>query len=302
MSTNALAPSAVTHRDPKGRKFMSIVEAAYDKAGLSDDEGQYVNEAAGLAELVANFIENNRYTNKYANEECQSNYGYRSGYRKPTSLTEQANKFREFFPGIGYTNPDHQKAVEEGKIALPDNVEGWFAIPNWMKNPEIFGPTYAAAVQKILDTLSQQVGGRFFNWRDGQINDNRLRQSTRTKKYLAKLAEEQGNPDILIVPAQFGIRHRGRSTRRVIEVLASNEFGLGSFAIGCMLLTHQNRLAHYDDLWIDCLGDEFDVPDSGDRFDLAPYFYFSDDKLKFGTKFVDVAPGHYGSVSGFSPQ
>jgi hypothetical protein len=36
MSTT-LAPS-VTHRDPKGRKFVSIVETAYDKAGLSDEE------------------------------------------------------------------------------------------------------------------------------------------------------------------------------------------------------------------------------------------------------------------------
>lgn len=37
MSTT-LAPRTVTARDPKGLKFVSIVEAAYNKAGLSEDE------------------------------------------------------------------------------------------------------------------------------------------------------------------------------------------------------------------------------------------------------------------------
>jgi len=48
--------------------------------------------------------------------------------------------------------------------------------------------------------------------------------------------------DILVVPAQFGLRHRGRSVRRVREVMNANEFGLGVFAIGIMLLTHPERL------------------------------------------------------------
>jgi hypothetical protein len=30
----------------------------------------------------------------------------------------------------------------------------------------------------------------------------------------------------------------------------ANECGLGAFAIGIMLLTHPERLKHYDDLWI----------------------------------------------------
>ncbi len=34
--SQTLAPSKVTGRDPKGLKFMSVVEAAYNKAGLSE--------------------------------------------------------------------------------------------------------------------------------------------------------------------------------------------------------------------------------------------------------------------------
>ena len=58
-----LAPS-VTARDPKGLKFISVVEAAYNKAGLSDEEAQRVNDTPGLADLVAGFIAENRNANQ----------------------------------------------------------------------------------------------------------------------------------------------------------------------------------------------------------------------------------------------
>jgi hypothetical protein len=105
-----------------------------------------------------------------------------------------------------------------------------------------------------------------------------------------------------VVPAQFGIRHRGRSVRRAREVMSANECGLGAFAIGIMILTHPERLSHYNDLWIDCAGDEFDDPDSGVRFDCAPCFEFDGDEVKFVTDYVVSASGSYGSASGFGPQ
>lgn len=59
MSQETLAPS-VTHKDDKGRKFVSIVEAAYDKAKLSEEEAQRVNDTPGLAKLVSDFIASSR--------------------------------------------------------------------------------------------------------------------------------------------------------------------------------------------------------------------------------------------------
>lgn len=56
-----LAPSqAVTTRDSKGLKFVSVVEAAYNKAGLSEDEAQRVNDAPGLPDAVRCFIDAHR--------------------------------------------------------------------------------------------------------------------------------------------------------------------------------------------------------------------------------------------------
>ena len=124
--------------------------------------------------------------------------------------------------------------------------------------------------------------------------------SAKTASVFQKLAEEQNGFDILVVAAQFGLRHRGRSVRRVREILLGNEFGLGAFAVGIMLLAYPELLAHYDDLWIDCAGDEF-APDADGDFSESPIFYFDDDRLWFSTYDVSYASEDCGSVSGFLP-
>jgi hypothetical protein len=158
-------------------------------------------------------------------------------------------------------------------------------------------------VQKVLDLVKKTRDGKFYNCRDGQITNERLRQSAKTEAVLNKLAEDQSGHDILVIPAQFGLCHRGRSVRRALEVMVDQgQFGLGAFAIGIMLLTHPERLSHYDDLWIDCAGDEFDDPDSDASFVHAPCWGFDVGGVKFGTSRVDFAYGDFGSASGFVPQ
>lgn len=299
--SKTLAPS-VTTRDPKGLKFMSIVEDAYNKAKLSDSEAQRVNDTAGLADLVANFIAENRHTDEFRNEEVASKYGYLSGYEKPVGLTEQCNLLRTIFPGVGYPNQDLLSRIEKDEVQLPEGAEGWFAIPNWMKNPGIFGENYCQAVQTVLDAIKNDRKGKFYNCREGQIIEKHLRQSARSERFWKELAEAQGNPDILLVPAQFGFLHRGRSVRRARVVIegTSGEFALGAFAVGIMILTNPIRLQNYDDLWIDCAGDEFSEGDGA--FDGAPCFGFGGGKVGFGANYVGIANVHYGSASGFLPQ
>jgi hypothetical protein len=142
---------------------------------------------------------------------------------------------------------------------------------------------------------------KFYNYRDGQLGAEYLRQHAKTVKMFQKLGDEQKDHDILVVPAQFGLRHKGRSVRRAREVFAANEFGLGAFAIGIMLLTHPERLNRHGDLWMDCAGDEF-APFADGDFSRSPVFEFIGGRLKFGTRDVSDASGSYGSVSGFVPQ
>jgi len=301
--SKTLAPSIVTVRDPKGRKFVSIVEAAYNKAELSEAEAQRVNDTPGLADLIDSFIAENRLTDRFKDEEVKSSYGYLSGYKprgNTSDLIPQTNRLRELFSGIGYCNQDLLAKIQNDEVKLPKHAEGWFAIPNWVKNPKIFGTTYSEALLKVLATIKQTRNGKFYNYRDGQLDEQRLRQSARTQKFWQELSEAQGNPDILIVAAQFGIRHRGRSVRRVREVFVENEFGFGAFATGIMLILFPERLKHYDDLWIDCAGDEFDDPDSDVRWYRAPCFSFDfgGDGVKFGTGGVGNAASAMGQHPG----
>jgi hypothetical protein len=282
------APSTVTARDPKGLKFISIIEAAYNKAGLSDEEAQRVNETPGLVDLVAGFITKNR-TGRFANEEVASNYGYPSGYRVK-GVTEHANILRQYFPGVGSAD---EKLAEQ---PLPEGAEGYFAIPRW----ETIAPTYGEAVEKVFAVLAKQRNGRFSNYCKGKLSDQYLRQTEEEEAAFQTLGDAQQGYDILVVPAQSGLRHRGRSVRRAREVMNLNEFGLGAFAVGIVLLTHPERLVDYNNLWIDCAGDEYS-PDGDGRFFYAPSFLFYDGTLGFVALWFGRAYDGYGSASGFLP-
>ena len=158
MAKKALAPSSpVTSRDPKGRKFISVVETAYNKAGLTGEEAQRVNEASGLADLVSSFIVGNRQPNQFADEEVQSNYVYPEGY-KVKEIAEQLATLRQLFPELEGTTFDESIADRP----LPQGAEGWFAIPRWEK----LGSTYNNAVDKVLAKIGSER--TFHNYREGK--------------------------------------------------------------------------------------------------------------------------------------
>lgn len=287
MSTTTLT----TSRDPKGLKFMATVEAVYNKAGLDDERAQRLNESPEFVSDLRQLVEQYSATNQFADEEIQSSYGYLSGYTTPKPVADQVKLLREFFPDLGTV--DESVAMRE----LPAGCEGCFAIPRWEK----IAPTYGEAVQKVFDLIKQARGGKFYNYREGQLGPQYLRQSIHTVEKLKELARGQEGHDILVVPAQFSLKHRGRSVRRVRAVMTANEFGLGAFSIGIMLLTHPERLQHLNDLWIDGAGDEF-APVADGGFGRAPYFDFLDGRVKFGTRRVGRASVYYGSVSASLPQ
>ncbi len=289
----SLAPLAapVTTRNSKGVKFISVVEAAYNKAGLSEEEAQYVNDTPGLSALVGKFIADARSPKLYADEEVPSSYGYLSGYTKPKDVIAQSNLLRQLFSGVGFHD---DKAAQ---MAVPEGAEGLFVIPRW----QTIGRTYDEAVQIVLVKLKETRKGAFYNYRENEMTGANLRASARKVEAMAQIAEEQKGHDLLVIPAQFGIVHRGRSVRRARVVIGNKGFGLGAFEIGIMLLTHPERLNNYDDLWIDAPGDEF-RPSGGREFSRVPFFDFNDSKLRFDTRWVDSANDYYGSASAFLPQ
>lgn len=294
---NAITQATAGQIKQINRFASDAVEKVLTEFGLDNPGAQRVIEhgdefAEDIRTAALASLKDLSVSDKFKNEEVKSNYGYLSGYRKPESITEQCNILRQIFPCVGYAD----EKLAERKV--PANAEGWFAIPKW----QTVAPTYSEAVQKVLYAVKSVRNGKFHNYRDGQINEEHLRQTTKTASVFQKLSDEQKDHDILVVAGQFGLRHRGRSVRRARKVFSTNELGFGAFAVGIMILTHAERLQNVDDLWIDCAGDEFGDPGADVRFAHAPYFRFLDGRVKFGTFWFGSAVDCCGSASAFVPQ
>jgi hypothetical protein len=263
-----------------------LAEARIDKDGLQ----KLIENGDEFQSRIMTAVRELSVSNQFADEEVSSSYTYPNGY-KSKGVAEQVQALKSLFPELKDATYDESIATRP----LPPNAEGWFAIPRWEK----LGSSYGEAVDKVLTTIKSKR--TFYKYREGQTGPEYLRQHAKTEKAFQKLGDEQKGHDILIVPCQLGMRHRGRSVRRAREVMNAVEFGLGAFAVGCMLLTHPEREVKWEQLHMDCAGDEF-APVAGGDFSHAPVFSFDGGRVKFRAGWFDCAVGGYGSVSGFLPQ
>ncbi len=292
---NAITQHSATSGQIKqiNRFGSDAIEKVLAELGLDNPGAQRVIEhgddfAEAIRTAALTSLKDLSVSDKFKDEEVQSSYSYPNGY-KVKGITEQTNILRQLFPGIGFAD---EKIAEQ---PLPPNAEGWFAIPKW----QTLAPTYGEAVEKVLAMIASKR--KFYNYRDGKLGAEYLRQHAKTVKMFQKLGDEQKDFDILVVPAQFGLRHKGRSVRRAREVFQVNEFGLGAFAIGIMLLTHPEREVQWEQLHVDCAGDEF-APDAGGDFSGAPIFNFNDGRVVFYAYWFGGADGRCGSASAFVSQ
>lgn len=283
-------------------------KAVKDYANFSKEGAQQVHAspefAARIREAVILALTELSSTDKFKDEEVRSNYTYPPEYTGVKPIGEQVDILAKIFGlSLGYTSEWIEKVLPT--LTLPEGADGWFAIPSLDAIRKRFFPevkddaeAYCRAVQLVHEKLG--ASRKFYNYREGQITKDRLRVHTRTAHALDLIAEHQKG-DILIVPAQFGLRHRGRSVRRAREVFTSKEFGLGAFAVGCMALTHPERFVRWEQLHTDAPGDEF-APDAVGGFSSAPLFLWYGGKLWFAADWFGAQCALYGSVSAFLPQ
>ena len=292
----------ITSRDPKGLHATGLFEAVYNKAKLDDVRAQRLNECGGeLQEGIAKLIAKLSMSDQYANEEVRSNYMYPKEYKGPKPIVDQVKAIAKIF-GL---DPSQSLKFARNLPALPDGAEGWFAIPSVdalakKHFPEVTDPAqkYCQVVQLVNVKIT--ASRLFYNYLERQITLAQLRVHARTAHALDLIAETQKG-DILIIAAQLGMRHRGKSVRRAREVFQTNEFGLGAFATGIMLLTHPEREVQWEQLHVDCPGDEF-APKADGTFSHALIFFFNDGKVKFAASRLGYADRNYGSASAFLPQ
>ncbi|HLD34380.1 MAG TPA: hypothetical protein VJB62_00805 [Patescibacteria group bacterium] len=295
-----------TVTDGQKKQVKRFAEDAVDRAiaeGLLDKDGSQKlieNGAKFQAHIIAG-IKDLSVSNQFANEEVRSSDTYPKEYKGPKPIADQIKALAKIF------DLDPSQALEFAKNlpALPKGAEGWFAIPSVdalakKHFPEVTDPVqkYCQAVQLVHTKIA--TSRSFYNYREGQITPAQLRVHARTAHALDLIAETQKS-DILIVAAQLGIRHHGKSVRRAREVFVANEFGLGSLAVGSIVLTHPERLVRWEELDMDCSGDEFS-PEADGVFSESPCFVFGDGGVGFGADFVDDPSRGFCSVSGFLSQ
>jgi len=238
-----------------------------------------------VTERVVEIIQRHTVSNKYKDEEVGSNRVYPQTYRvRP--IEGQVTDLRKLFPSLGSCNE------RLARRPLPEGAEAWFAIPRW----QALAPTYNEAVEILIGVLAARR--RFSNRIIGKLSEKFLRQSERSRLAESILADQQEGNDILVVAAQAGMLHRGSSARRTRVAMAGNEFGLGVFAFGCMLLMHPERLSHADTLMVDCSGDEYSV--RGDlTFDRVPLFDYDMSGIEFSIFYEDRARNLWGTPTAF---
>lgn len=232
-------------------------------------------------------------------EEIISTFEYPPEYTGPKPIAEQIAKLAASFAELDPTYAFRFVTDRLPRIAPPDKMgmEGWFAIlsPDGAKK---LGASYGQALERVFQEIASTRA--FTNDRDGYLGEEYLRVHARTAEFLAR-ASEQHPGDILVLSGQFGRVYRGRSTRRVRVLFTNKEFGASSLAVAAMTLTHPERFMRWEQLHVDCLGDEY-APRAYGRFVRAPSFGWNGGGLRFRTGTVESFAPRDSSVSFYLPE
>lgn len=290
----------ITSRDPKGLDAVSIFELAYNEAKLNNISAKKLIEKGDqLKKGTSYLIKELTSVEEFVDEVIKSIHRYPVEYQGPKPIKGQIIELS----GIFNLEPERALRYVENLPNVPDEAEGWFAVPDVNAVAKKFFPTFSSHTEKYCRAVNL-VHDRiksfrlFFNYQNVDDKSNYLKMSYRTQRYLKILADEQLS-DILVLPAQLGMLHAGKSVRRARETFAFNEFGLGAFAVGSILLTHPERITKLNELDMFCSGDEFSVNADG-NFSSVPIYFFSG-RVEFDECWEGKYCSHYGSVTGFLP-
>ncbi|MFC1613006.1 hypothetical protein ACFL23_01615 [Patescibacteria group bacterium] len=303
--------------DGQKKQYDRFIEDASDKAflqaGLDKDKDglqRLIGRGGEFQSSIIATIKELSVSNRYADEEVSSNYTYPPEYKGPKPIIDQITTLAKIFNLKPDSAIDYSETVPSLESFVPADAlawTGWFAWIDYIELGRQYFPKeknlavlYCLGVNLVLEKIKESRP--FYNHREGEIIESKLRLSSRTADAENVMRQTQKGP-ILIGAAQLGMRHGNpiaRSVRRARELFVPNEFGLGSLAVGSIALTHPERFVRYEELDVDCAGDEFDFGDG--RFFGAPCVYFFSDKVYFLAYEISYAGSGCGAASAFLPQ
>ncbi len=286
------------------------IEELLARLGLDKEGAQMLIETGNALHEVRKFLADKvkelSDSTLYADQVVESSYGYLSGYRKARPAGEQIAVLRQYDWGrdVEWTLNDAQQKLLAGP--LPQGAEGYFAVvfdrTMVMHYEEEANIDQSGPVTLALNALRDEREGLLVNNREGMLGPQHYRRNKKSAEKMKLLWESQGRPSgIILIPAQLGREHRGKSPLRACVVIRGSEFPLDAYETIQMVLTHKNRLSHSDDLWLDLPGAEYS-PGADGVFDLALSLEFDVDRVRFIRRAADYAYDQHGSASGFLPE
>jgi len=228
----------------------------------------------------------------YADERVESTFGYPEGFifRTPE---EQVLSLLQIFPAL-----DASKVPSLVPKIHHELAEFTPVIPKWQS----IAKTYGEALLLVVAKLKLLHGDKFKNYREDKLTDEYVRLVEKTRLVYQQLTSNQKG-DFLVFDAQFGKRWAGASVRHGQERYLKEEFGLGPYETGILLLTHPDRVTGNNQLYIECAGIEYRDNPKG-LFSLCLYFRWGgvDQPLELLYRRIDDRYERWGLVSGFRPQ
>lgn len=180
----------------------------------------------------------------FEGQEVESHVGYSHLYLGPRPIVEQIQTLAEAFK----LNPKLALAYVADLPLLPEGAEGWFAVVNDLRADEI----HQQVAAKVLKKLTEK--GIYGPWTESDTTG--LAFTLKTYAFFDGLADRQQRSDIIVIPAQLGKRHAGRSAYRAEAKLDDREFGLTVAHVGSIVLNHPDLVHGRAALDLMCLGDE----------------------------------------------
>mgnify|MGYP001598671630 CR=1 FL=1 len=288
----------------QGNQLMKLILREQDPRGfaqaLLEDWGTV--QAIGRGQLGKSTLKKAKGcpVNPYANEKDGPVYTYPKGY-KPNSVEEQVGVLLRH---LNLLDISHVGGIVRW-IGTVKGADGFYLVPKPTVMAERLGIDNhwdnfgLLTEQGPLTALGSQRA--FTSWQDGAMGSNYYRLSESAKAALVKL--EAGQPgDVLVVPAQTGKLFAGYSVRNsrweIGHADGPAQWPLPAYCLGWMLFANPHRLTKYEDLRIDCPGDEYRSGSSG-KFCRTLYFYFADDWLGCDNGWISDSHTIYGSASAF---
>jgi hypothetical protein len=230
-------------------------------------------------------------------------FGYLSGYQFANSIEDQINTLKKYYreADLNWKLTHEQESL---RLFSPEKSEGYFVvlyrhISNELSDEFTNLKTSEQFIQSV-SMISLQRNGCI----QDAITENaiplHIRQSKKSRKCMEFLWKSQGCPDdFVLVPAQFGIRHRSISMSDINNHLTEDEFPLGIQEALCMVLTHENRFKTWGDIWISLPGNECSYMPPKIDYHQGIYIGFQGGCLKIFIYDREIQHSYLGVVTGF---